>query len=211
MDQKAWSTLLTKAGVKPVNVSAWSGPFVALESSFPDRKELLEFLVQVLHETGRLSLTIESLNYSVTSLLQMFVPKRISEEQAKKYGRIDGVQPADQRSLANILYGGEFGRTKLGNTEANDGWNFRGSGLLQTTGRDNYSYIKSKTGLDVIANPDILRIPSENAVKCAVAQWRRLVKPSILNDEILLRKAINGGTLGLDDCRDLRSLLTPLI
>ena len=68
---------------------------------------------------------------------QMADAGRITEAQAQRYGRTDN-RPADQQAIANIVYGGAWGKKNLGNTEPDDGWRFRGRGLIQLTGRDNY-------------------------------------------------------------------------
>jgi murein DD-endopeptidase MepM/ murein hydrolase activator NlpD len=57
---------------------------------------------------------------------------------ALKYGRTKE-HKADQRKIAEIAYGS---RKELGNTQPSDGWNFRGKGLLQITGRSNYGEIQ---------------------------------------------------------------------
>lgn len=207
IDEKTWTIYLAKAGVKPAQVSAWSPAFTAAlqpDAFGQGRSELVEFLVQVLHETAYLRRLSENLNYSVYGLLTTFGAKRISEEQAKRVGRIDGVQAANQAAIANIVYGGNWGRINLGNTEEGDGWRFKGSGMIQTTGRANFTYLSKTTGIDVLTDPDKLQVPGPDAVICAVAQWKKLVKPSALASEVETRRAINGGTLGIEDCRIIR-------
>lgn len=214
LDSNTWSKYLARAGVTPANVTAWAPHFgIALQ---PERfgkgtLELIDFLTQVLHETGKLNRTTENLNYTVYAALNTFGRHRITEEQAKKVGRIDGVQAADQRALANIVYGGEWGKKNLGNVEPEDGWNFRGSGLIQTTGRANFEYLKKVTGIDVIADPDKLRLPSVDAVNLAIEQWKKLVKPEFIGDDVRIRRAINGGTLGIEDCRLIKAKLMTIV
>lgn len=90
-------------------------------------------------ETGtKMQPVTENLNYSVEGLLKTFGRHRITEAQARHYGRTNN-QPANQQVIANIIYGGEWGRKNLGNTLPNDGWDFRGRGLVQITGRTNYA------------------------------------------------------------------------
>jgi putative chitinase len=95
------------------------------------------FLSQIGHESGGLSSLQENLNYSVDAILKLFGRHRISEADARLYGRT-ATQKANQKALADILYGGEFGRKNLGNTEPGDGSRFIGRGLKQLTGRSNY-------------------------------------------------------------------------
>lgn len=79
----------------------------------------------------------ESLNYSVEALRSKFV-NRISAADAAKYGRT-AMQKANQEAIANIIYGGTWGRDNLGNTHPGDGYRFIGRGLVQLTGRRNYA------------------------------------------------------------------------
>lgn len=91
-----------------------------------------------LETGGRMQPVRESLNYSVDALLTKFGRHRISEADARRYGR-SGSRPANQQAIANIIYGGEWGRKNLGNTQPDDGWRYRGGGLAQITGRANFT------------------------------------------------------------------------
>jgi putative chitinase len=162
------------------------------------------FLAQVAVETGGLAHVEESLNYSVDGLRNTFGVHRISDADCAKFGRIDKVvggrriveRPANQEAIANIVYGGAFGRTQLGNTEQGDGWRYRGGGMLQTTGRTNYR----KAGHE--DDPETLRTP-EGAFRSALHEWmtRGCDALADADDVTAVRKAINGGTIGLEDCK----------
>lgn len=207
MSKDIWAKSLARMGVRPQQVEAWAAPF-AQALNFPGgRAELVEFLTQSLHETAMLAKLVENLNYSVNGLLSTFGRHRITVDQANMLGRVDGLKAADQKGIANVIYGGEWGKKHLGNVAPDDGWNFRGSGLIHTTGRDNFQYLVDKTGIDCISDPDKLRTPSVDAVKLGIAQWQRLVKPEMLSSPTAVRKAINGGTLGLDECAKLRAVV----
>lgn len=91
-----------------------------------------------LETGGRMQPVRESLNYSVDALLTKFGRHRISEADARRYGR-SGSRAADQQMIANLIYGGEWGRANLGNTTFGDGWRYRGGGLAQITGRGNFT------------------------------------------------------------------------
>lgn len=73
---------------------------------------------------------------------------------------------ADPEAFFNQVYGGDFGRIQLGNTEPGDGFKFRGRGLFQLTGRANYARYGALIGKDLITNPDVADDP---AVACAIA------------------------------------------
>lgn len=114
------------------------------------------FMGQVHHETGGFNASRESLNYSVNALLTGFGRHRISEQDARKYGR-GSEKPADQKAIANAIYGGEWGKKNLGNTQPTDGWVFRGNGSLQLTGRANHqkfaNFVKDQ---DIMENSDLI-------------------------------------------------------
>jgi putative chitinase len=107
---------------------------------------------------------------------------------------------AVQEKIANLVYGGPWGLTNLGNKEAGDGWKYRGRGTKQTTGRSNYNDVKTVTGIDVIASPELLEDP-DTGMRAACIFWEKknCNKFADKDDITGLTKAINGGTNGLDD------------
>lgn len=112
--------------------------------------DLAYILATDYHETGRKMQPVrENLNYSVSGLLKTFGRHRISRADAERYGR-SGSRKADQVAIANTIYGGEWGRKNLGNTQSGDGWKYRGGGLPQVTGRANFE----KFG--IADNPDAI-------------------------------------------------------
>lgn len=121
------------------------------------------FVAQVGHESSNFTRLVENLNYSVEALLSKFSRERITEAQARQYGRTSA-RKADQVSIANCIYGGEWGRLKLGNTEPGDGWKFRGRSLIQVTGRANYKACGRSLGLDLLTSPELLEQPRHAAM-----------------------------------------------
>lgn len=115
------------------------------------------------HEVGMNLLPIrESMNYSASGLLSTFGSKRISAADAQRLGRKPGEKAlslARQQEIANIVYGGEWGRKNLGNTLPGDGWRYRGGGYPQTTGRANYRKVGQACGVDLEASPDLIMDP----------------------------------------------------
>ena len=83
------------------------------------------FIAQVAHESARFSRTVENLNYSADGL-KLTWPKRFDTATANVMAR-------NPELIANHVYGG-----RMGNALDGDGWRFRGRGLIQLTGRDNY-------------------------------------------------------------------------
>lgn len=97
---------------------------------------LAHWLGQMFVESAGFAVMTESLNYSVEGLLKTFGRRRISHADCERFGRTK-TRVADQMAIANIVYGGEWGRSNLGNTQCEDGWEMRGCGFKQITGRAN--------------------------------------------------------------------------
>ncbi len=161
------------------------------------------FLGQIHVESGGFKNVVENLNYSTGALISLFGRHRISAAEAQRYGRNEQ-HPADPQALANVLYGGAFGRRELGNTEVGDGWRFRGSGLKQLTGRDNYR----RFSLAWLGDESLLRDPvrierPDGAVASAIWFWNshRLNELADYGDVVAVTKTVNGGSNGLDERR----------
>lgn len=166
-----------------------------------NQRRISRFLGQIHVESGGFRTVTESLNYSADNLKKIFGRHRISLADADKFGRTAS-QPAHQNALANILYGGEWGAKNLGNTQPGDGWKFRGRGLKQLTGRDNYRrFSRAWLGDEsLLEDPDRVAQP-DGAVASAVWFWAS----NGLNDladrgtiEEVTRR-VNGGQMGLPD------------
>lgn len=138
---------------------------------------------------------IESMNYSVEGLINGFGRHRISIADAKKFGRTS-TQKANQKEIANILYGGEWGRINLGNTQPNDGWLLRGAGIYQITGRANFQKLSDDTGIDFINHPELI-LEEANSMIAAIWFWnsRKLNKYADKDDVTSISKIINLGSV----------------
>lgn len=155
------------------------------------------FLAQMGTESGGFIRLVENLNYAADKLVGVFGSHRITQQQADQYGR-SGNHPANQEAIANIVYGGDWGKANLGNTEQGDGWKYRGRGLKQITGRENYKKCGAALGLDLLSNPDVLLQDDAAAISAA---WF-YVSRGCLNhtgDVKTITKIINGGYNGLDE------------
>lgn len=162
-------------------------------------RRLAHFLAQVLHESGNLTVLTESMNYSPEGLLSTFGEARISAETAQRLGRRSG-HPAEQEAIANIVYGGAFGRRQLGNVEQGDGWRFRGHAGMQMTGRDSFLRIGKRLGVDFVSNPD-LSLQAPYVLSTACEEWDEKGCNALAdsNDIVGVTKRINGGRIGLND------------
>lgn len=166
-----------------------------------NRNRASRFLGQIHVESGGFRAVTENLNYSADALKKMFGRHRISIADAEKFGRT-ATQPAHQNAIANILYGGEWGAKNLGNTQAGDGWRFRGRGLKQLTGRDNYRRFSRAWQGDesLLTNPDRVAEP-DGAVASAVWFWvanglNEIADRGTVED---VTRKVNGGQIGIAD------------
>jgi putative chitinase len=101
----------------------------------------------------------------------------------------------------NFLYTEELasgsayeGRVDLGNTHTGDGRRYKGRGLIQLTGRSNYTAYSKYTGIDYLANPDVVSDDPEVAVDVACWFWfNRDLGPLADKDDVkAVTKRING-------------------
>lgn len=186
-----WKAVLVKCGVKPATAALWCEAFAAEcqpEAFTLGVAEMDDFLGQVLHESGNLERVEEGLNYTSAERLCAIWPKRFpTPASAAPFVR-------NPRALANKVYGG-----RLGNSGPDDGWLYRGSGPIQVTGRDNFAALALATGLPLVSNPDLLRKPGREALRVCVAWWEGNVPDSVIGDIKRVRRAVNGGTIGLAD------------
>lgn len=163
----------------------------------------LEFALEKAHFIGQLSVesagfssVVESMNYSVDGLLRTFGRHRISEADARKYGRAPG-RPADQRAIANLVYGGAWGRTNLGNTQPEDGWRLRGHGLKQVTGRSNFRRCSlALFGDERLLNTPALLMDPEWAAQSGGWYWsdKKIGQWAMKDDTLAVSRAVNLGT-----------------
>ncbi|PNO81131.1 endolysin [Citrobacter koseri] len=158
------------------------------------------FIAQMGHESGGYTTLVESLNYAADRLVPTFGKHRITAQQAAALGRT-ATQPANQKAIANLVYGGEWGKKNLGNQVAGDGWKYRGRGLKQITGLSNYRKCGLVLKLDLVTQPELLE-QDENAARSAA--WFFATSGCLVysGDVERITIIINGSKNGLDDrCR----------
>lgn len=184
-----WNRILIQLGVKPIVAAKWSPVFseVVTDTTFSaGDSELDDFLGQVLHESSHLERLEEGLYYKTPGRLMAIWPTRFkSLADEVPYLR-------SPEALANKVYGGRMGNVKPG-----DGWRNRGAGLIQITGADNLRAVQAATGIPVYDNPDLLRRVTPEALRVCIAWWEGNVPDSIMGNGKLVRKRVNGGSIGL--------------
>ncbi|MCK6899208.1 glycoside hydrolase family 19 protein [Enterobacter asburiae] len=162
------------------------------------------FIAQMGHESGGYTRLVESLNYAAENLVPNFGSHRITHQQAAALGRTS-TQSANQKAIANLVYGGEWGKKNLGNQVAGDGWKYRGRGLKQITGLSNYRNCGHALKLDLVTQPELLE---QNEYAARSAAWFYVSRGCLLHSGDVERVTllINGGRNGLDKRRALFTL-----
>jgi len=147
------------------------------------------FLAQVGHESGGLNHIKENLNYKAEGLTRVF----------PRY--FNGVDPNDYahnpEKIANRVYANRMGN---GDEDSGDGFRFCGRGLIQLTGRDNYTRFAHDMGMELEAAVEYLGTP-EGATMSAGWFWDKngLNPLADAGDTVHCTKKINGGTIGLEE------------
>ena len=154
------------------------------------------FISQCAHESRDFTATEENLNYSQGALERVFGRYfGAGKRNAAEYAR-------NPEKIANYVYMDEFrsARGALGNTQAGDGWRFRGGGLKQLTGRNNYEGFAKDYDMSAEEAADWVRT-KEGALASALWFWNKNNLNTIADtgDVVALTKRINGGDIGLAD------------
>lgn len=157
-----------------------------------DPTELAYFVGQCACETGGFTQIEENLYYTSVRRLRQVWPTRFkSDSAAAPFVR-------NPKALANKVYGGRYGN-RVG---TDDGYDYRGSGIKQTTFRANFAEVETVTGVQCVAKPDLLRT-FPHAVDAASVYWvkRDLGRYARAGSVEALTKAVQGGSGGLADRR----------
>lgn len=148
------------------------------------------FIAQCAHESGGFKFLKENLNYKAPSLRRVFGKYFPDDAIAARYAN-------KPQMIANRVYANRMGN---GPEESGDGWKFCGRGLIQLTGKNNYTFFAASLDMDVEDVPEYLET-FEGAVQSACFFWEQnnLNQWADKGDILTLTKKINGGTIGLDD------------
>ena len=158
------------------------------EINTPDR--IAAFLAQCAHESGGFVFIKENLNYRWQSLRKVFPKYFPTDALAQQYEK----QP---QKIANRVYANRMGN---GPEESGDGYKFCGRGLIQVTGRDNYSWFAASLQISPEEASEYMET-FEGAAQSACWFWEsnNLNQWADKRDILTLTKRINGGTIGLED------------
>ena len=139
-----------------------------VKQGITDPKMIAATMGNVMKETGGKNIS-ENLNYGGTDNSRI---RKIfgSRAAGKSDAELDSIKK-DPKQMAEMMYGsGTAIGQGMGNTEAGDGWKYRGRGFIQLTGKSNYAAAsKAIFGDDrLIKNPDLLDNPQ---VAAEVSAW----------------------------------------
>lgn len=198
---------LEAAGVKDAEKWLESIRNVCKEFHIDTDKRIAAFLAQTSHESGGYTKLVENLNYSAPVMATCW-PSRfaVKEANGKSKKNAKGVNVPNQKALslagkpeqlANAVYCDRMGN---GPEESGDGWKYRGRGLKQLTGKDNYTRCGKSLQVDLVNNPEKL-LESELAVRSAGWFWETNNCADFIDrdDFTGLTRRINGDTNGLQD------------
>jgi putative chitinase len=167
----------------------------ALEQLLPDYEistpqRMAAFLAQCAHESGGFTALKENLNYRAVTLRKVFPKYFPTDEIASAYAQ-------QQAAIANRVYANRMGN---GDEHSGDGFKYCGRGLIQVTGKENYTWFADSLGITPEEASEYMET-FEGAAQSACWFWEtnNLNTWADKGDIMTLTKRINGGTIGLED------------
>ncbi len=178
--------------VKNPHIDQW---YAALEQLLDDYEintpqRVAAFVAQCAHESGNFVFIKENLNYKAASLMKTFGKYFPTADIAAQYAN-------KPERIANRVYANRMGN---GDEASGDGWRYCGRGLIQLTGRDNYTFFAGSMDIPVEEAAEYLAT-FEGAAQSACWFWEtnNLNRYADSGDIKGLTRAINGGYIGLED------------
>ena len=161
------------------------------EINTPER--VAAWLAQTAHESGYFKFLKENLNYRATSLRKVFGKYFPTDALAEDYAS----RPNKQEAIANRVYANRMGN---GDEASGDGFRYLGRGLIQLTGKNNYTLFAASIDTPLEEIPEYLQT-FEGAVQSACWFWdqNNLNRFADTRDIVTMSKRINGGTIGMED------------
>lgn len=214
LDNLTVSKLVAASGCTPAAAELWLPYFQAVLPNFGiiTKNRIAAFISQCSVESNGFTALSENLNYSAAGLANTW-PTRYAAKHltTRKYIKdASGKYLPNKKaallahkpiSIANNCYANRMGN---GTEVSGDGWKFRGRGLKQLTGKDNYTMLSKVTGIDFVTNPDLLLEPGYAILSaCVFWQANKLGPIADTGNVEVLTKAINGGTNGLEKRKTL--------
>ena len=183
--------MLKKEQLEKIGIDEkWLDPLnnAFIKYGITDINEQAMFLAQTTHESNDYKRLEENFNYKPERLFEVFKKRVGTLENAKK------LCSEGAKEIADFVYGG-----RLGNSQ-DEGYKYRGRGIIQLTGKNNYKYYGKKLNIDLVNNPDLAKEP-DTAIEIALLFWKEKECGlyAKLGDVKTVTKLINGGYNGLAD------------
>ncbi len=193
---------------------------LAKEFGITDQLELAHLLAQFAHESANFTTWSEAEKFRYKTARRVFCAnaansklhsERLARLNAKQFELDAGDNDfCPQPWLFNLVYGARMGN-QINGTLDNDGYDYRGGGVVQLTGKSNYeSFLHwlNKSGLGfnlTLATVDEFVRSSDGALLAGVWFWlaHDLGKLARRDDILAVTKAINGGENGLEERKRL--------
>lgn len=180
---------LIEIGINEIWLEPLNNAFIKYHVT--DINEKAMFLAQTTHESNNYKRLEESFNYRPERLFEVFKKRVGTIEKAKE------LCSKGAEAIGDFVYGGRLGNAK------DEGYKYRGRGIIQLTGKNNYEYYGKKLNIDLVNNPDLAKEP-DTAIEIALLFWREkgLGLLARKGDVKGVTKLINGGYNGLEDRQD---------
>ena len=165
-----------------------SAPTVFAKYGISNSLEVAHIMAQASEECGAGLELVENDNFTAEQLVKLW-PAHFTGSMAERYAH-------NPRMICDVAYGGRMGNAP---PPSDDGYNYRGQGILQLTGKNNYEALAKITGLDVVAEPSLLTAPA-TALECCVADFVKIcgALPAAQADQVVeVTRKVNGGLNGL--------------
>jgi putative chitinase len=171
----------------------------AYEITTPAR--LANLIAQCANETGGFTVFVENLNYRAERLLAIW-PSHFTPAQA-------AAAVGNPVEIASRAYGGRMGNAAY---PSQDGYAYRGRGMLQLTGRANYEAADKRLGIGLAYHPDMAAQPAISLL-IACDFWKvGNVNAAIDRGDLReARRITNGGAIGLDHVLALHAKLMDVL
>ena len=147
------------------------------------------FLAQLAHESALFERLVENMNYTSSQQIMQTWPKRFKTKTAAM------AFVRHPELLANYVYADRLGN---GDAASGGGWKYRGRGLIQITGKDNYRDAGEALGLPLLEEPELLEEPV-HAADAAGWFWKQRDLNQFWDMATYCTRAINGGITGLPE------------
>lgn len=174
---------------------------VFAEFGIDDPRVVAQLMANISHENGVGTIVRESGNYThAERIVEIFgAPKSSAAVTLREAEALVGHPQALFERVYNLPHSPKLAH-ELGNVAPGDGYNCRGAGDLQTTGREALTRLGERVGVDLISNPNVLADPALS-FRVAVADFAALkcIGPAKRRQTAVVRRLVNGGDNGLSE------------